>query len=91
MENSYIMKMNQMIGQNNPSWAVDFENPQQGPSTLPFMQTNNLQIGNLQGDWTETPNQTVLHKEMMLEPRNESRLLVFSEDFLDFGFSDALM
>lgn len=47
-------------------------------------------MGNLQGEWAEKVNQTVLHKEMFLEPRSENRLIVFSEDFIDFGYSDAM-
>lgn len=77
MENSYIMKLNQMLGQNN-SILEELENPQQGP------------VGNLQGEWAENANQTVLHKELMLEPKSEHKLIQFSEDFLDFGYQECM-
>ncbi len=80
MENSFLMKLNNMIGMNNSSLVKkDFDfntvNPQQGPPSPTQMQGSNIYQGNLQGEWIETPNQTVLHKEMLLEPKCEQRLI----------------
>ncbi|KAM3137891.1 hypothetical protein pb186bvf_009972 [Paramecium bursaria] len=56
-----------------------------------LMQINQQQYQtNLQGDWIESPNQTVLFKELMLSPQSDHRLIQFSEEFMDFGYTEAM-